>query len=382
MYRGRKHEIASEQNEGGSERVRNPDRAERGQSGEKRGHDDLGHVQRIGQEEDDRKNAVVEAPLVAVDKQPTEEAWSGVHIGQVEGQEQDREQPERPDAANPAVEGRDEHDGEPLGEHGKGKPGHRPDRTEAVNRQQRGEHERHGQRVVVPAAGDFDEDQGIPGVDEDPLLRKAPAAEHEDREQDNAQVAQGEEQFHRSGTVPQVRGGRKDRLHKGRIDRGDVLVVDARVVFIAQMGDLLAVRGVYIGIYAMELHSGVPKVPVDVVGKGRGTELQDDAAEDGHGQDEPEQSPVRRRTGPHLADCGDRVDDEGRGEGDPEEQQGIGQEHPRGRETGQKRVGVEQAGPQVPDGRYGDTGGEEQETGDRNQARETGRESVSRNGHV
>ena len=100
------------------------------------------------------------------------------------------------------------------------------------------------------------------------------------------------------------------------------------MVFIAQVGDFVAFRGVYVGVDALELHPGVPEVPVDVVGQGGGTELQDDAAENGRGQDEPERIPARRRTGLDLVDDGDRIGDECRGKGDPEQQQGVRQDHP------------------------------------------------------
>ena len=100
------------------------------------------------------------------------------------------------------------------------------------------------------------------------------------------------------------------------------------------------------------------------------------------------------RTGPDLVDDGDRIDDECGGEGYPEQQQGVRQGHPRVQKGRQERFGVEQSAwpdqsrPQVPDGRDDGTGGHEQETGDGDQggpsrrSRESGRESVSRNGHV
>ena len=127
-----------------------------------------------------------------------------------------------------------------------------------------------GSESLCPLPAIFDKNKGIPGVDEHARFRQAAQAEHPDREQDHAHVAQSEEQFHRSGTVPQVCGDREGDLHERRIDRGDVPVVDARMERVAKVSDFLAVRRVRIGIDTLKLHPGVPQVPVDIVGKRRG----------------------------------------------------------------------------------------------------------------
>ena len=122
--------------------------------------------------------------------------------------------------------------------------------------------------------------------------------------------------------------------------------------------------------------------------RGGGTELQDEAAQDGRGQDEPQRTPVLRRTGPDQVDDGGRIDDKRRGEGYPEQQQGVRQGHPGGQEGRQERAGVkrtDQSRPQVSDGRDHDTGGHEQKTGDRDQGRSSRklrRDAAGRNGHV
>ena len=148
----------------------------------------------------------------------------------------------------------------------------REQRTIEIERQECERQPQHAEGLVVAAAGDLHERERAPGEDQQPLegqprdagavARAAPSV---------SELAQHQERLHRREGVVD-RDDRPRREHEQRrVDRGVVLVVEARVDLVAQWHPARRFGPVApaVGIAAVLLHAPLPHVAVDVVAQER-----------------------------------------------------------------------------------------------------------------
>ena len=88
-----------------------------------------------------------------------------------------------------------------------------------------------------------------------------------DEQQGREEVEGRPEELRRQNRTPEHGHQEEGPLGEGRIDGGDVRVVDEAVPRGADGFESLVRGGVAVGVDAFELHVAVPEIPVDVVGE-------------------------------------------------------------------------------------------------------------------
>lgn len=121
--------------------------------------------------------------------------------------------------------------------------------------------------------------------------------------------------------VSEQLGGEEEELRAGRIDGGDVGVVDARVVDVAEAREDGIARGERVGIEAVCGDSGVPEKPEEIVGERDRREREDHAKDEGERDEEPEREIAARQSERRVRDEGEREEER---EGGGRDGRGVG----------------------------------------------------------
>ncbi len=86
-----------------------------------------------------------------------------------------------------------------------------------------------------PLPANFDDGQGAPGVNESSQWAMIGGGEENHQYCDERNIYQNESRLHPEDTLRKRGHGQEDHLHHRRVDRGELLIVDALVRGISQV---------------------------------------------------------------------------------------------------------------------------------------------------